>query len=175
MEEIIIRTERLVIRPITTAYLDSTNEYALDPETTKFMCFLPVKDPDETMRFLRKVEKEWSKDTPDFYEFAILHDNEHIGSISVYNENGDGELGWILNKSYWRRGFAYEAARAVIDHFAGNGFTHFIAHCDTENTASYRLMEKLGMVRTAEYGGRRNRAAKRDSFEYLYELNKQNG
>ena len=48
--------------------------------------------------------------------------------------------------------------------------THFIARCDTENVASYKVMEKLGMTRTGKYGGRRNRAAAEDSFEYQYEL-----
>jgi hypothetical protein len=32
-------------------------------------------------------------------------------------------------------------------------------------------MEKLGMVRTGEYGGRMNRAAQRESSEYQYEMN----
>lgn len=67
--------------------------------------------------------------------------------------------------------FACEAAQALVRYFADHmGTRHFIAHCDTENTASYKVMEKLGMVRTGEYGGRRNRVAAQDSFEYRYEL-----
>lgn len=45
-----------------------------------------------------------------------------------------------------------------------------IAHCDRENIASYKTMEKLGMVRTGEWGGRRNKSASQDSYEYQYEL-----
>lgn len=40
---------------------------------------------------------------------------------------------------------------------------------DTENVASYKVMEKLGMTGTGEYGGRRNRAAAEESLEYQYE------
>ncbi len=47
---------------------------------------------------------------------------------------------------------------------------HFLAHCDTENIASYKVMEKLGMSRTGEWGGRRNKSAVKDSSEYQYEL-----
>lgn len=110
----------------------------------------------------RKIDKD---------EFAMLYQDEQIGAVGIYLENGVGELGWIVNKKYWRNGFAYEAAKALVTYFTEHmGTTHFIAHCDTENTASYKVMEKLGMVRTGEWGGRRNRAAEADSFEYQYEL-----
>ena len=114
---------------------------------------------------------EWEKEKPEYYEFAILYDNQHIGAVGIYFENGIGELGWIINKKHWGKGFAYEAAEALVQYFRTNrGTTHFIAHCDAENAASYRVMEKLGMVKTGVRGGRRNRAASQDSFEYQYEL-----
>lgn len=166
-----IYTERIVLTPLGTDFLKSVNEYALDYENTKYMCHLPKKSSDETLDFLRNVESEWNKEKPDFYEFAILYQDRHIGAVSVYFENGTGELGWIVNKQYWGRGFAYEATKAVIHYFAANmGTTHFIAHCDTANIASYKTMEKLGMIRTGEYGGRKNRAANQESFEYQYEM-----
>ena len=166
-----IYTERIVLTPLGTDFLKSVNEYALDYENTKYMCHLPKKSSDETLDFLRNVESEWNKEKPAFYEFAMLYQDRHVGAVSVYFENGIGELGWIVNKQYWGKGFAYEAAKAVIHYFAANmGTTHFIAHCDTANIASYKTMEKLGMIRTGEYGGRKNRAANQESFEYQYEM-----
>ena len=165
-----IVTERLVLTPLGTVYLDSVNEYALDYENTKYMCHLPNRDSDETLSFLKDVEAEWQKDSPDFYEFALLYGNRHIGSVSVYFENGVGELGWIVNRKYWGNGFATEAAKALVDHFSKRGRRRFIAHCDTENTASFKVMEKLGMTRTGRSGGRKNRGASEESFEYQYEL-----
>ena len=53
-----IRTERLVLKPLGTQFLDSTNEYALDPENTRMMIFLPHKDSDETVEYLKMVEEE---------------------------------------------------------------------------------------------------------------------
>lgn len=166
-----IFTERMVLTPLGTDFLQSVNEYALDYENTKYMCHLPKKSSDETLDFLRDVESEWDKEKPDFYEFAMLYQDRHIGAVSVYFENGVGELGWIVNKQYWGNGFAFEAAKAVIHYFAANlGTARFVAHCDTDNIASYKTMEKLGMVRTGKYGGRKNRAANQESFEYQYEL-----
>lgn len=166
-----INTERLVLKPQGTEYLDSTNEYALNLDNTKYMMYLPNDNPSETMLFLQNVEAEWSKEEPLFYEFAVIFKKKHIGGVSAYLENGVAEIGWIIHQKYWRKGFAYEAAKALIDYFSENlGITHFMAHCDAENIGSFKLMEKLGMVKTGENNGRKNRSSKKESLEYQYEL-----
>ncbi len=170
MNGIKIVTERLVLAPLGVDYLDSVNEYALDYENTKYMCHLPKRDSDETLSFLRDVEAEWEKDTPGFYEFAVLYKNSQIGAVSISFENGIGELGWIINRKFWGKGFATEAAKGLVGYFSIHGHLRFIAHCDTENAASFRVMEKLGMTRTGMSGGRKNRTASEESFEYQYEL-----
>ena len=171
MKSIEIKTERLTLKPLGSVYLETVNAYAMDYENSKYMCRLPNESVEETVTFLAGVDAEWVKEEPAFYEFAILYHNEHIGAVGIYFENGIGELGWIVNKNYWRNGFAYEAAKALVSYFKEYmGTTHFIAHCDTENVASYKVMEKLGMTKTGEYGGRRNRAVLEDSFECRYEM-----
>ena len=166
-----IVTERLTLEPLGPEYLDTVNRYALEPENTKYMCHMPYSGPEETMAFLRNAEREWRKDRPDYYEFAVLYQGVHIGAVSVYPEQDIGELGWIICRQYQGNGFAAEAASAMVRYFADHmGIPRFRAHCDTENKASVRIMEKLGMTRTGEWGGRRNRNADRDSSEYQYDL-----
>lgn len=166
-----ISTERLVLKPLGKKYLMSTVQYAMDHENTKYMCHWPDETVEETEQFLAAVEDEWKKEQPAFFEFAIIYHDIHIGAVSVYFEHDTGELGWIINKKYWGNGFAYEAAKALIDYAkAKMKISHFRAHCDAENIASYQVMEKLGMSRTGEWGGRRNRSASEDSLEYQYEL-----
>ncbi len=171
MKRIQIVTKRLLLEPLGSEYLQTVNDYAMDYENTKYMCHLPNNTKAETKEFLSNVDSEWKKEKPEYYEFAILYQNQHVGAVSIYFKNGIGELGWIVNKKYWGNGFAYESAEALVQYFIANmGTTHFIAHCDTENVASYKVMEKLGMVRTGEWGGRRNKSALQDSCEYQYEL-----
>lgn len=166
-----INTERLVLKPLGKEYLKTTIQYAMDYENARYMCHLPNDTVEETEAFLANAEEEWKKEQPQFLEFAITYNDIHIGAVSVYFENDSGELGWIINKNYWGNGFAYEAARAVIDYSKTQmKVSHFIAHCDTENIASYKLMEKLGMNRTGEWGGRRNKSTSEDSLEYQYEI-----
>lgn len=167
----VIKTKRLILEPLGTKYLESVHEYASDIENTRYMIRLPNETVEETMSFLQGTEAEWKRDTPSFYEFAVIYNNKQIGAVSIYlEEDSSGELGWIINKKYWKQGIAYEAAKALLDYSVKElKVKHFIAHCDTENTASWKIMEKLGMSRTGTYGGRKNKASDLESMEYQYE------
>ena len=50
------------------------------------------------------------------------------------------------------------------------GLERFIAHCDSENQASKRVMEKLGMRYVETHGGRFNRLTEGERSECLYEI-----
>ncbi|MER2080206.1 MAG: GNAT family N-acetyltransferase [Ruminococcus sp.] len=169
-----ILTERLRLTPLTLSYLDSACAYALNPENTQMMVFLPNRDKAETEAFIRRAEAEWSKERPEFLEFAVLQGGEHIGGVTLYFE-GDfsrGELGWIIRLDCQGKGYAAEAAQGLMDYFHRHwGLNRFIAHCDSENIASRRVMEKLGMRRLGVHGGRYNRLSDEERLEYLYEIN----
>ncbi|MBP3272093.1 MAG: GNAT family N-acetyltransferase [Ruminococcus sp.] len=168
-----LMTERLILRPMCTDYLDSTHEYASDPETCKYMVFLPNDTTAETLGYLKRAEKEFAKDDPSFYEMAVFLGDTHIGAVSLYLNDArtEGELGWTINKRYQGCGYACEAAKALINYAAVVlGIKHFIAHCDTENAPSRRVMEKLGMTLKDEYGGRKNKLSEEERREYLFRL-----
>ena len=171
-EKVVINTERLTLVPHGTKYLDTTHEYAADIENTKYMMALPSDSLEATREFLESCEKEWEKEKPAFYELAILKDEIQIGSIGLYlNESYDTcELGWILAREYHGFGYATEAALAVMKYAKEEiGINHFIAHCDSENTASENVMKKLGMTKVSCHGGRKNKGSDEERMEYLYE------
>ena len=168
-----IKTERLLLRPLNLSDLESMHEYASDKENTMYMYHLP-REIEETAEFLSSVTKEWVKDTPSFYEFAIELDGIQIGSISVYlNDNRDsGDIGWILNKKYWHNGYATEAAIAIKD-FALNilQIKRLTANCDYRNTASSRVMEKIGLKLESDNGIRVYPKKNETARELTYSLN----
>lgn len=146
-----LRTERLVLRPLCAQDLDTCNEYALDAENCRYMLFLPNKSSAETLAFLQSCEAAWAQENREAWEFAITLEGRHIGAVSLFKEEYGMEMGWILNKAYHGKGYAYEAARALRD-FAIEVLDadRIVAHCDTSNVPSCRLMEKLGMRRVGE-------------------------
>ncbi len=61
----------------------------------------------------------------------------------------DMEIGWILGRANWRRGYAIEAASACLVHaWSAMSANEVIAYTSTINAPSRRLMEKLGMTRS---------------------------
>lgn len=144
-----IKTDRLLLRPFTLNDAETVHTYASDEETTKYMLFLPNETMEVTRQFLIDAEKEWQKDTPSFYEFAIVLDGLHIGGISIYLDESktQAELGWSLNKKYWGKGYGTEAAKAILD-FAVNQLkvSKVKACCDARNKASFNVMQKIGLT-----------------------------
>lgn len=171
----VIHTERLLLVPLGPQYLISTHEYASDYENTKYMVNLPNADIGETKSFLEKIQKEWQKVNPEFYEYAILFDNEHIGAVSICidKDTWEGELGWIINKKYWGNGYAEEASKGLINLAIKElKVKKIVAHCDSENVSSYRVMETLGMKFVSKTQGRRNKSSdeEREDLKYVLEI-----
>lgn len=171
-----IKTERLLLRPLSAADLNTTYEYSSDVENTRFMMFLPHETIEETLKFLTCVSKEWEKSQPTFYEFAVMLNGLHIGAVSIYLDETreNGELGWILNRKYQKMGYASEAARAVKD-FALDvlSLKKLIAQCDYRNAPSYRLMEKIGLKlennNGERYYSKRSETARELTYTYTAE------
>ena len=167
-----ITTERLTLEPISLEHLKATYRYSSDLENTRLMMYLPFDSIEETKNYIRQCMEMWGSDAPEFLEFAVMHAGEHIGRVTLYLlESGLGELGWILDKRFWGNGYAAEAIRAVMDYGRRErGIRRFIAMCDSENIASYSLMERLGMRFAGRTGGRKNRSMDGERQELTYEI-----
>lgn len=137
---IYIETQRIVIRNFTSDDAADLFEILGDGETMK-NCE-PAYDFEKTKKFLASfcIDRNGA--------VAAVHkeSGKLIGYI-LFNGQGDGvyEIGWFFNRSFWRRGYAYEACKAVIDY----GFETLNAHkifAETIDTVrSVSLMKKLGM------------------------------
>lgn len=72
-----------------------------------------------------------------------------IGRAGLWNEEGGPglELGWLIRKSSWGRGYATEASRAALDWaWAHVDTDHIISVIHAENLQSIRIAQKLGMM-----------------------------
>ena len=153
----IIKTERLLLRPLCLDDLKTVHAYASDLENTQYMLFLPNETELETAAFLSSVEQEWAKEHPECFEFAIVLDDIQIGAVSICLDEipGQGEIGWILNKKHWGCGYATEASMAVLNFAKAQlQLQSVIAHCDWRNLPSAGVMKKIGMRLVDESGTR---------------------
>ena len=146
---VVLKTERLVLRPFCLDDLDDFYEYAKVDGVGQMAGWLPHKDREESLRILRKFIDE--KKT-----FAIEFEGKVIGSLGVEKyaleeklTEFDGykgrEIGYVLAKPYWGQGLMPEAVKAVINYlfeeldldFLTCGYYDF-------NAQSKRVQEKCG-------------------------------
>jgi RimJ/RimL family protein N-acetyltransferase len=81
------------------------------------------------------------------------------------------EIGWVFHHAYHGRGYATEAAVALLHHGFDALHRHrIIATCQPQNVASWRVMEKLGMRREAHFRKCISRPDNRWWDEYFYAL-----
>lgn len=156
----IITTERLIIRQFRETDAEDVYELRSDPEVNRFMPYPCDADISETrLRIGEWMEKK--------YRMAIelRESGKVIGDISLSPRDGDKlvELGYNLNRSFWGKGYATEAARAVIQQAVSEGIRDFMAYYAKENGASGRVLEKCGFV--PEYTGQYSRDNGKEVFE----------
>jgi RimJ/RimL family protein N-acetyltransferase len=84
--------------------------------------------------------------TEDETEFVITRGTTVLGACGVGSRDGEQpEIGYWLGVAFWGRGYATEAARALIDHaFADLGYDLLLAGARVSNPASRRVLQKCG-------------------------------
>lgn len=167
-----IETPRLLLREFRLADELDIHEYASDPEVVRLMIWGP-NTPELTRAFLARTleeQKEWPRNSVGL-AIELKDERRMIGSIGLRikdEPNRTADIGYVLARRYWGRGYMPEAARAIVDAaFRRAGLHRVWATCDPRNRASYRVMEKIGMRREAHF--RKNAFEKnewRDSYLY---------
>ncbi len=146
----VIETARLRLRPFT---LDDADEYyhALlkDPDVRRYLPGGEPRPRSDAERMLTYYIEHWEKHG--FGGLAMIHaeDNALIGECGLLfvPDVPEVEVFYTLTKAYWGQGFATEAARASLRYgFEACELDHIIALFVAENTASERVMIKLGMT-----------------------------
>jgi RimJ/RimL family protein N-acetyltransferase len=150
-----LATTRLVLREFSASDYDTVHAYAGDPGVTRFMDWGP-NSPEDTVAFLAQVGREATAVPRRSYTLAVVirADDQLVGAVHLAQtstEHRRGELGYVLAPSHWRRGYATEAATAILRFgFEELGLHRITATCDPDNVASARVLEKIGM----QYEGR---------------------
>jgi RimJ/RimL family protein N-acetyltransferase len=152
-----LRTERLVIRPITLADVDDLHAFQSDPDVVRYEPFEP-RTRDEVVEKATKFSQALTiAGDGDFWNLAVERADTPgvIGDLyfklsSV--EHGTGEIGWTLHRAHQGRGYATEGASALLDLAFGVLERHrVLANLDPRNTASAALCRRLGMRQEAHF------------------------
>jgi RimJ/RimL family protein N-acetyltransferase len=135
-------------RPRLSDANDIFDSYASDPEVTRYVTWRPYKDSSEVAPFLQSRLARW--DSGEEFSWAITRPQEGqvIGMIACRVREHAADIGYVLGRHYWSRGYTTESATAIVDWAINLAFVCRVwAVCDIENKPSARVLEKVGMQR----------------------------
>jgi RimJ/RimL family protein N-acetyltransferase len=145
----VFRSERLLLRPFTAADVELLVELDGDPEVRRFLADGRPVPREVVERETLPGMFDLYRNYPGFGCRAVFAGPEFLGWVELLPEDGPGEasIGWRFLPRAWGHGYATEAARVLLDRVAPElGVRRVTATTMTVNTASRRVMEKLGMV-----------------------------
>lgn len=148
MEQRVLHTERLVLRPFHVGDVPDELAYRDDGEFARFLSHVPqpfTRQDAEAFVALNAAEPWDARPT-----FAVVLAGRLVGTVNldVDREARTAMLGYAIGRAWWGRGLATEAAQAVlawgIEAFR---LLRIWASTDVRHAKSQRVMEKLGMTR----------------------------
>jgi RimJ/RimL family protein N-acetyltransferase len=144
-----LRTERLLMRGWRDSDLDAWAAIAADAEVMRWVGSPEGMDREESWRHLAYLAGHWV--LRGFGPWAVEERDtgELVGRVGLLCPEGwpGLEVGWLVTRSHWGRGYAVEAARASMDWARAElGAGHLISLIADENERSARVAEKLGMA-----------------------------
>ena len=122
--------------------------WAQDPEVTRTMTWRPHVDIDTTRAVLRNMIAAWEQGTRFPYMIIEKSSNQAAGMVEIRVDGHKAELGYVLARIHWGKGYMTEAACTLLDWaFQQPEIYRVYATTSVENIGSQRVMEKLGMTR----------------------------
>ena len=149
-----IATPRLIVREFTASDADTLCSWICDPGVMRHL-FQTLENEEEARIYLGRALGYQRQKPRDVWELAVEEKSsgDLIGACNLTTvAPREGDLGYMLSRAVWGRGYATEIAQALV----GSGlddlkFERIIATVDPRNLASVRVLEKTGFQWEAAY------------------------
>ena len=156
-----VHTARLHLREFVATDFDAVYAYSSDPRVTRYLFFGP-RDQESTAEYLEEL-LDSQRELPRMrFELAVeeIDSGNVIGACDLsLIEAKVVDLGYMLSAEQWGKGYATEIASALVEAaFLQLRADRVISTVDVNNSASIRVLEKIGMRWEAVY--RKHRRAK---------------
>jgi ribosomal-protein-alanine N-acetyltransferase len=144
----VLRTERLVLRPVAADDHAALLAHWAAPDVRRFLFDGATLSATEITKAIEDSARDFGRAG---YGLWLVHENggtDLVGTAGLRPLEDLGlEIFYSLAPGSWGKGYATEAARAVLDHALGPlGLPEILAEVDEGNTASVAVIERLGMI-----------------------------
>ncbi|MGK4568047.1 GNAT family N-acetyltransferase [Flavobacterium sp. 3HN19-14] len=156
---LILETERLLLRPITPS--DAEGMFALDsnPNVHKYLGNNPVTSIEQIHKVIQMINEQYEKNGIGRFAVILKEIGEFIGwsGLKFVTEPENHhvnyyDIGYRLIEEHWGKGYAQESAKAWRDHaFDVMKVPAIFASAHIENASSINALQKIGMEIKEQY------------------------
>jgi RimJ/RimL family protein N-acetyltransferase len=137
---------RLRLRRPKLADADAMFAIGSDPEVARFADWPLTTERAPALERLRQRAAQWESGEEYYWIITLANDDGALGAVSTRVDRHTADVGYLLGREHWGRGYATEAARAIVEWaLATPAIRRVWATCDTENVVSARVLERIGM------------------------------
>jgi RimJ/RimL family protein N-acetyltransferase len=150
-----LETKRLKMRSFDSADIQTFANYRSEEAVAKYQSWRTPFSLEKAGQFIESMQNVQPGTPGEWYQVALeLKDSGNLIGDCAFHIFADlpqqAEIGFTLSESYQGKGYAIEAVTGLLDYLFSKFNLHRIqATCDVENSASAKLLEKLGMRREA--------------------------
>lgn len=150
-----LRTSRLDLRPFTADDFAGLHAMHSDPAVVRYLHWEPHDEAATEVALARRMRNTTLIDAGDSLSIAVVvrETGALAGDATFFWHNEQcrqGEIGYVFNPAFQGRGYATEAAAELLRFgFEVVGLHRITGRLDGRNTASARVLERLGMRREA--------------------------
>jgi ribosomal-protein-alanine N-acetyltransferase len=146
----VLETERLILRSLTPDDAGAVFRMMSDPQVIRYIGTPPMASFEKAVQRVERILANFEKHEGICWALADRATGEYLGSCGYWRlmkPHDRAEIGYDLAPHAWGRGLAVEAAGSVLAFgFAQMGLHSVEAQIHPENTASRRVLEKLGFA-----------------------------
>ncbi|NDV68316.1 GNAT family N-acetyltransferase [Dysgonomonas sp. 25] len=168
-----LSSDRVTLRSISETDVDAIFAYRSLESIARYQYWEPYTK-DQAKEFVDRNKDAGLEKRGEWIGLAIIHraDKKLIGDCALKIEDTRAEIGCNISPDYQKQGLAKEVLRLLSDYCFNNTDVRIIEGItDSENKASIRLMESVGMAKVSDFEEKLICKGK-PCVEYKYSLEK---
>jgi ribosomal-protein-alanine N-acetyltransferase len=145
-------TERLYFREFTLADTQMLYEMHQDPEITRYTGDpIPWDSVELVAQILKDTIMPQYRQKIGRWAVHLKSDGTFIGWCGLKDIGKEIDLGYRYMQQYWGKGYATEAAQAVLNYGLDQQLPNIIGRASVHNPASLKVLEKIGLIYKERY------------------------
>ncbi len=142
-----LETERLFLRKMQEYDVDEIFKMRSDEEIMRYIR-QPQTKREESLNWIHLISEKWDTEKIGFCSVIEKETKDFVGWCGLWKlkETGEIEVGYAIQKKFWGKGYATEAAEVCLKYgFEELGLDKIVAVAYPDNEASQNVMKRLGM------------------------------